>query len=106
MSAFTHKRLAHESERYRGTGGVSAENRELGFRPAFFDRATLTIYPSRYADGRLAPFHVLDGLPGPLVASRDRNGRIVGVKPSVVAGFIRGGRFYTRAQAARTLDGG
>ena len=99
--ALTLGRLAEENERHRGTAGVSAEGRALGFTPAFLDRATQIVYPSRYADGRLAPFHVLDGLPGPLVVARNRHGRATGVKASVVAGFVRGCRFYTRDQAAR-----
>ena len=48
----------------------------LGFLPAFFDFATATVYRSRFADGRLAPYYVLDGLPEPLVASRDLQGRV------------------------------
>jgi hypothetical protein len=100
VAALTAERLAAENERHRGTPGISTEGRALGFRPAFLDRATRVVYPSRYADGRHAPFHVLDGLPAPLVVFRQRDGRVVGVKSSVISGFLRGGRFYTRAQAA------
>jgi hypothetical protein len=100
VAALTVERLTAENERHRGTAGVSTEGRALGFRPAFLDRATRIVYPSRYADGRHAPFHVLDGLPRPLVVTRYRDGRVVGVKSSVISGFLRGGRFYTRAQAA------
>jgi hypothetical protein len=105
MDALTLERLAEENRRYRDTAGASVDARALGFRPAFFDRATRIVYPSRYADGRLAPFHVLDGLPKPLVVIRDGDGRVVGVQPSVITGFVRGGRFYTRAQAARAAGG-
>lgn len=104
MAALTAERLAAENERHRGTPGISSEGRALGFRPAFLDRATRVVYPSRYADGRHAPFHVLDGLPAPLVVFRQRDGRVVGVKSSVISGFLRGGRFYTRAQAACAAD--
>lgn len=72
-------------------------------RSVFLDRATRMVSPSRYAEGRLAPFHVLDGLPRPLVVTRHRDGVVVGVKPSVMAGFVRSGRFYTHAQAAFAL---
>ena len=41
-------------------------------RSAFLDRPARIVYPSRYADGRLAPFHVLDGLSRPLVVTRTR----------------------------------
>ena len=73
---------------------------DRAFRPAFLDRATRIVYPSRYADGRPAPFHVLDGLPQPLVVARGRGGQVVGVKPSLIPGFVRRGRFYTPAEAA------
>ena len=101
MDALTIERLALENERHRGTAGVSDEGRAFGFRPAFLDRTTRIVYPSRYADGRLAPFHLLDGLPPPLVVTRGGDGRVVGVRESVVTGFVREGRFYTRAEAAR-----
>lgn len=105
MGGLTPERLGEENEYHRGSAGVSAEARSLGFIPAFLDRETRIVYPSRYVDGRLAPFHVLDGLPPPLIRTRHRDGRIVGVRPSVVAGFVRGGRFYTREEAARAAVG-
>ena len=51
MDALNLERLAEENERHRGTAGVSAEGRALGFIPAFFDRATRIVYPvvSRYS---------------------------------------------------------
>jgi hypothetical protein len=106
--ALTGHRLKHENLRHRGTPGVSAENRSLGFRPAFVDSETRAIYLSRFADGRLAPCHTLDGLPRELVLSRRPCGRVAAVKPSLVSGFVRDGRFYTReeaaAQAARVVE--
>jgi hypothetical protein len=101
MDALTLDRLGEENEAYSGTAGVSVGGRALGFRPAFLDRTTRIVYPSRYGDGRLAAFHVLDGLPRSLVVVRRADGRVVGVRTSVITGFIRGGRFYTRKQAAR-----
>jgi hypothetical protein len=105
MDALTLERLAEENYRHQGTAGVSADGRALGFRPAFLDQATGIVFPSRYADGRLAPFHVLDGLPRPLVVTLHGDGKVVTVKASVIAGFVRGGRFYTRAEAARAAGG-
>jgi hypothetical protein len=98
--ALTVQRLEHENVRYRGTAGVSAGNRSLGFQPAFVDRETRAIYLSRFADGRPAPCHVLGGLPCDLVRSRRACGRVAGVKPSLVSDFVRDGRFYTREEAA------
>ena len=105
MDALTVERLGQENERHRGTPAVSGEGRALGFRPAFLDRSTRTIHPSRYADGRLAPFHVLDGLPRTLVVTRNGD-QVVEVRSSVITGFVRDGRFYTREEAARAAAGG
>lgn len=93
--------LRRENIVHTGTGGRSEENSGLGFRPAFFDFATQTIYPSRFADGRLAPFHLLDGLPEEVVIDRTASGRVVAAKATLISGFVRNGFFYTRAAAAR-----
>jgi|UPI000685B45E hypothetical protein len=92
--------LQKENVAHRGSGGVSAENRCSGFRPAFRDAATGDVYPSRFADGRWAPIHLLDGLPDEVVVTRAATGRVVSVKDSVQSGFILNGRFYDREQAA------
>jgi hypothetical protein len=84
-------------------GGRSYENAGLGFKPAFLDIATFAIYPSAFADGRPAPFHLVDGLPEEVVLKRSITGRVTVVKSSVVAGFERKGFFYTRRAAARAI---
>lgn len=99
----TEGRLRRETRAYRGSGGISAENRCLGFRPAFLDQETGTVYASRFGDGRPAPFHLLDGLPDEVVEARDALGRVAVVKSSVLAGFVRGGRFHSRDEAARQV---
>jgi len=96
----TAQALRRQNLAFRGTGGVSAGNRCRGFAPAFLDTETGGVYLARFADGRPAPVHLLDGLPGELIVSRDPAGRCRDVKRSVVAGFVRAGRFYTREQAA------
>jgi hypothetical protein len=96
--------LQDENRRFRGTGGVSAESRPLGFRPAFRDVETGTVYPARFADGTPAPCHVLDGLPPQLVRCRDAMGRVTQVVANVVAGFVLADRFYTREQAAKHVS--
>lgn len=95
--------LQNENVRFLGTGGRSEENRSAGFRPAFLDEETRIVYPSRFVDGMLAPFHLLDGLPDDLVVSRHPSGRVARVKPSVISGFVRDARFYTRDEAASWL---
>ena len=92
--------LRAENRQYEGTAGVSRGNRPQGFRPAFLDTGSGVVHLSRFASGQFAPIHVLDGLPAELVVRRARNGRVVAVKSSVVSGFVREERFYTREQAA------
>ncbi len=55
---------------------------------------------SRFADGRMAPFHTLEGLPDELVLGRNAGWRACAVKASVISGFERAGLFYTRGEAA------
>ncbi|AYH43650.1 hypothetical protein [Azoarcus sp. DN11] len=92
--------LHRENREFHSTGGRSEENRPLGFRPAFKDVASGAVYDSRFADGRPAPFHLLDGLPEEVILQRDPGGRVGRVKDSIVSGFVLEGRFYTREEAA------
>src|SRR5512138_463032 len=95
--------LELENVRYSGTGGVSRENRRYGFRPAFMDLETAAVYLARFADGRPAPFHLLDGLPDELVLSRDAAGRVAEISSSVISGFEQQGPIYTPDEAAEAL---
>jgi hypothetical protein len=104
MLTLSRRYLELEQAANRGSGGVSAENRPLGFVPAFKDTRTGKVYPSTYIDGRPSPFHVLDGLPDELVVARDRQGRPSHVVGSVVAGFTLDSCFYTREQAAAQVS--
>jgi len=97
-------RLERENIAHMGTGGRSQENAGLGFTPAFLDFATQTIYPSRFADGRLAPFHLLDGLPEEVIVDRAPTGRVISAKATLISGFVRNGFFYTRSAAARAAQ--
>lgn len=101
----TYPLLGKENRIFKGTGGVSQENRGCGFVPAFYDSHSCQAVISRFANGKPAPIHVLDGLPKEWVTAPDKSGRAVGVKGSVIAGFMSQGKFYTRAQAARTIAG-
>ena len=96
----TPTRLSYENTVYRGKGGRSQENRHEGFRAAFLDTDTGLVHQSRFADGRPAPLHLLDGLPDSVVVQRGTSGRVLEVKASIVSGFARAGRFYTRDEAA------
>ncbi len=98
--ALTTRALRQQNLAFKGTGGVSGGNRSQGFAPAFLDTETGRVYPARFADGRPAPMHLLDGLPQELIVSRDTASGCLAVKRSVVAGFVQAGQFYTREQAA------
>lgn len=100
MSAMTEAKLISENRRYCGTGGISSVSGRVGFHPAFMDSVTSAVYLSRFANGQIAPFHILDGLPDELVLGRTPNGHVAEVKPSILSGFVRGGQFYTRDEAA------
>lgn len=95
--------LHRQNHRFANTGGVSKHCADRGLIPAFMDVHTGISYPARFADGRLAPMHLLEGLPEELVHSRTCQGRVHRLKPTVVAGFLRGSRFFTREQAARAV---
>ena len=99
----TERVLVRETRVFRGSGGVSAESRSSRFYPAFCDNDTSTVYLSRFADGRQAPCHLLDGLPDDLVVARNATGRVAAVKASVISGFVRDGCFYTREEAGRLV---
>jgi hypothetical protein len=96
--------LQRQNVEFLGTGGRSQENRSLGFRPAFMDQETSAVYQACFADGRPAPFHLLDGLPSEIVLSRTAQGRVASVKPTIIAGFTLDGEFYTREAAARKAN--
>ena len=102
----TSRGLRQQCRLYRGTCGASEDNRDAGFVPAFLNRDTGEIHRSSFADGREAPVHVLDGLPDSVIVRRNRTGKVTVVKGSIVAGFVRKGRFYTREQAAEEVAEG
>ena len=95
--------LHQENRRFAGSGGVSRENRAHGFVPAFHDTRSQRTVLSRFANGATAPLHLLEGLPEEWVVARDPAGRVTAVKDSVIAGFLRQGKFYTREQAAQVV---
>ena len=85
---------------FLGTRGAHLGTGPQDFAPAFLEPDTGTIHLARYADGRPAPIHLLAGLPPERVVSRDPASAGTGVKPDLIVGFVRAGRFYTREQAA------
>jgi hypothetical protein len=96
--------LKRENHTYRGSAGVSEGCREACFRPAFRDQATGMIYLSRYANGHVAAFHTLEGLPDEVIAARYTNGEVAKAKNTLISGFLKGGAFYTRQEAVDQVD--
>lgn len=94
------ERRIKEHVAHVGGAAVSASNHDCGFRPAFRDLESGRVVLARFKDGSPAPMHVLEGLPEEWVLERDAAGAVVAVKSSVIAGFLREGRFCTREQAA------
>ena len=95
--------LVEENQQFEGTGGVSEENAHCHFIPAFFDADTGQVELSCFSDGRQAPCHLLDGLPAAWIVQRDLHGRVVKIKSTVISGFVRFGRFFTRQEAAEFI---
>jgi len=93
-------RLKKENQKFSGTGSVSHENAHLNFSPAFMDQLSGEVDISRFGNGTPAPFHSLEGVPDEWAVERSVSGRVVVVKDSVVSGFVRLGRFFTREEAA------
>jgi len=104
LNGLSEQTLANENRRFLGTGGRSQENASLGFLPAFRDAGSGQVYRSCFADGRPAPFHLLDGLPDELVI-REGSGRVTAAKATLVSGFVvESGRFFTREEAAACVS--
>ena len=101
QGVLTQLSLRDENVLFETTRGVSRNNRSSGFIPAYLNTASGERVPSRFADGSLAPVHVLDGLPESWIAARDADGRVTRTRPGIIAGFLRDGCFFTREQAAR-----
>lgn len=95
--------LVYENLHFGATGGVSENNREAGFVPAFKDTTTGRVYRSRFANGAPAPIHILDGLPAELVVRRDGDSGTVAFKETLVSGFLRADHFFTREEAAELV---
>ncbi len=101
----TSAQLRRENRRFRNSRGVSRNNAADGFRPAFRDDATGRVELCRFADGRPAPMHLLEGAPDEWVESRGAGGRVIALIASITSGFVKRGRFYTRSEAASATRG-
>jgi len=97
------QRLVNENKYFQNTGGVSEENREYHFIPAFLDYESGKTYVSSFSNGDPAPIHIYDGLPKYLILSRNAVNKPMEIKQSVISGFVFENRFYTREQAKQLV---
>ncbi|MEZ5559963.1 MAG: hypothetical protein R3E86_15630 [Pseudomonadales bacterium] len=96
----TSERLRAENLAFAGTCGVSEHARQARFMPAFQDTETGRVEICCFASGTPAPMHLICCLPDEWAIAWNDQGEVAALKPSVVAGFVRDDRFYTREEAA------
>jgi len=92
--------LRQQSLAFAGTCGESRLAGGRGFLPAFCDPATGRVELARMANGQPATMHLITHLPAEWAENRDPAGRVLALRPGIVAGFVRDGRFFTREEAA------
>ena len=95
--------LKEENRQFANSPGISMNNKVFDFLPAFQDIRSGCSMVSRFADGRHAPVHILDGLPDEWIEARKPNGQVVRACPQIISGFLRDGRFYTREEASQAI---
>ncbi len=66
-----------------------------GFIPVFRDLSTDETHISTFCNGQFSDVHILDNLPIEWVEEWDENGYAVSLLPSIIAGYMRAGQFYT-----------
>ena len=90
--------LRFENKRYAGTRGVSENNRDDKFYPAFLNKRDGRVEIAKKQDGSPAPFHLIDWLPEEWATGIDTKGRVRSLQPEIIAGFVREGIFFTREE--------
>jgi len=95
--------LRDENNQFSGTGGVSQNNFQYGFIPAFRNEKTGQIILSKTADGDISPIHVLEGIPDTWFSKRIKPNDARVLMADITSGFVRQGIFYTREGAANAV---
>lgn len=98
------QQLQKQNLQFKNTNGVSANNHNKGFLPAFRDEETGRVELARFRDGSCAQMHLICGLPRDWALEFDEAGSITRIKSSVVAGFCRDGEFFTRDEAIKACQ--
>jgi hypothetical protein len=92
--------LYRQNLAFAGTAGVSENNQDLGFVPAFLDKSSGRVEIARLKEGHAAGMHLITYLPADWAERCDDHGRVLSLKPGVIAGFVQDGIFYTREEVA------
>ena len=102
--ALDERALRRENRQFAHTCGLSLNNSDQKFVPAFRNEQTGEVALARFADGRVAPMHLIINLPEAWATAHNARGQISAVLDCVVAGFVREGQFFTRAEAAAAAE--
>ena len=97
-------KLRRENHQFARTCGLSVNNANQNFIPAFRNEQTGEVALARFADGRIAPMHLIINLPEAWATAHNARGQISAVLDCVVAGFVHNGQFFTRAEAAAAAE--
>jgi hypothetical protein len=92
--------LRQQNLAFAGTNGVSQNNRGKRFQAAFRDEDSGRVEIARFDNGKVAPAHLIVGLPREWAVSFTSDDAILAIKSTIIAGFVRDGVFYTREEAA------
>lgn len=92
--------LHRQNLAFAGTAGVSENNRSQGFLPAFLNKHTGQVEVARCRSGAAATMHLISYLPAAWAERTAADGRVLSLKPGVIAGFVQNGIFYTREELA------
>lgn len=96
--------LGSENRQFANTCGLSQHNACHNFLPAFRNEETGEVALATFADGRQAPMHIILGLPKSWATAHNARGQVAAIASCVIAGFVRDGQFYTRAEAAAASE--
>ena len=95
--------VKRQYKNYKQLGSAVFSDAAFGFMPAFQDVLTEETHLATYEDGTPAVLHVLDGLPEGWIAEWGEDGRADSVRTGVIAGFMRGGCFFTIDEIMNSL---
>ena len=96
--------IAHAGNRHKDNP-ISFLDLAFGFLPAFRDLKDGRTHLASTQEGNSASMHILDGLPLEWAEEIDNHGRIITLKDGIMAGFMRGERFFTLDELrARSAD--